>query len=125
MIWYFWEGFRPSVQVEIEQYGQKLDSFKETVKKAVVAKGKAVFKPCSYACDINQHCLQSSWPSAAKTSTQGQPMKNSRIEEPKPRSQEQKALAPQRFDSAEISKQAWKQKKKKEKRERRNRERRP
>ena len=52
-------------------------------------------------------------------------MKDSRIEKPKPKSQDQKPSARQRSDSAETSEQAWKEKKKKAKRERRNRERRP
>ena len=125
MIWYFWEGFWPLVQVEMEQRGQELDSFEEKVEKAVDAKAKAAFRPRSYARNTDQYCFWGSWPSAAKTSTQGQPMKDSQVEEPKPKSQEQKALAPQRSDSAETSKQARKEKKKKEKRKRCNQERRP
>ena len=53
-------------------------------------------------------------------------MKDSRIEEPKFKSQEQKDSAPQRSDSAETFEQARKEKKKKkEKQERRNQERKP
>ena len=103
MIWYFREGLWPSVQVKIEQRGWELDSFEEIVEKAVDTKAKAALKPCSYACDTDQYCLQGSWPSAAKTSAQGQPMKDPRVEEPKPKSQEQKALASQRLNSAETS----------------------
>ena len=82
------------MQVEIEQRGQELNSFKKIVEKAVNAKAKAAFRPCSYARNTNQHCLQGSWPFAAKTNAQGQPMKDLRGEKPKPKSQEQKALAP-------------------------------
>ena len=82
------------MQVEIEQRGRKLDSFEEIVKKAVDAKAKAALRPRSYACDTDQHCFWGSWPSASKTSAQGQPMKDSQVEEPKPKLQKQKALAP-------------------------------
>ena len=52
-------------------------------------------------------------------------MKDPRVEELKPKFQEQKASAFQLSNSADTSKQAWKEKKKKkEKRERRNKERR-
>ena len=125
MIQYFWEGLRPSVQVEMEQRGWALDSFEEIVEKTVDAKAKAALRPRSYARDTNQYCFRGSRPSAAKTSAEGQPMKDPRVEEPKLKSQEQKSLASQRSDSAETSEQARKEKKKKEKRERRNRERRP
>ena len=116
MIWYFQEGLQPSVQFEIEQRGQELDSFEGIVKKAVDAEAKAALRPHSYARNINQHCLWGSRPSAAKTNTQGQLMKDARIEEPKPKSQEQKASPLQRSDSTETFEQAWNEKmKKKEK----------
>ena len=60
----------------MEQRGQELNSFKKIVEKAVNAKAKAAFRPRSYACDTDQHCLWSSWPSAAKTNTQSQPIKD-------------------------------------------------
>ena len=126
MIWYFREGLRPLVRVEIEQRGQKLDSFEELVKKAVDAEAKAALWPRFYACKTNQYCFQGSWPSAAKTSTQGQPMKDSRVKKPKSRPQKSKALAPQHSTNiAETSEQARKEKKKKGKQEKRNQEREP
>ena len=85
MIWYFQEGLGPLVRVEMKQRGQELDSFKELVKKAVDAKAKAAFQPRFYACKTDQHCLWGNRPSAAKTSTQGQPMKDPRVEKPKSR----------------------------------------
>ena len=106
MIQYFREGLRPSMQVKMEQRGQKLNSFEEIVKKAIDAKAKAALRPCSYAHNTNQHCLWGSPPSGAKTSAQGQLMKDPRVEEPKPKSQKQKASAPQRSNSTETSKQA-------------------
>ena len=101
----------------MEQCGQELDSFEEQVKKAVDAKAKAALRLDSYACKTDQSCLRRSRPSAAKASTQGQPMKDPRVEEPK-KSQELKAPAPQRSDSFETSEQAHKGKKKKNKQHR-------
>ena len=76
------------MQVKIEQRGQKLDNFKEIVKKAIDAKAKAAFRLCSYAYDTNQHYLWGNWPLAAKTNIRGQPMKDPQVEKLKPRSQE-------------------------------------
>ena len=70
MIWYFREGLRPLVRVKIEQRSREIDSFKELVKKAVDAKAKTAFRPRSYPCKTDHHCLQSSRPSAAKASNQ-------------------------------------------------------
>ena len=121
MIWYFREGLCPSVKGKMEQRGQELNSFKELVKKASNAKAKAALWPHFYACKTDQHCLRGSQLSTAKTSTQGQPMKDPRVEESKSRPQKSKAPALQRStNNAENSKQVWKNKKKKEKQDRRN-----
>ena len=69
------------MRVKMEQQDQELNSFKELVKKAVNAKAKATFWPCFYTYKTNQHCPKGCRPSAAKTSTQGQPIKDLRIEE--------------------------------------------
>ena len=112
IIWYFQKGLCLLVRVEIEQRGQELDSFKKLVKKTVNAKDKAAFRPCSYACETNQHCLWGSWPSAAKVSIQSQRMKDSKIEKAKSRLQKAKTPPFQCSNSAEIFKQAQKKKKK-------------
>ena len=83
MIWYFWEGLCLSIKVEMEQHGRELNSFKELIEKAVDAEAKAALRPRSYACETDQYCLQGSQPSAAKASTQGQPIKDPRVEKPK------------------------------------------
>ena len=83
MIWYFQEGLRPSVRVEIEQRGREFDSFEELVKKTVNAEAKAALRPSSYTCKTDQHFLQRSRLSAAKASIQGQPMEDPRVKEPK------------------------------------------
>ena len=87
MIQYFWKGPRLLVQVKIEQRGQELDRFKKIVKKTINAKAKAAFRPRFYARNTNQHCLQGSWPSAAKISIQSQPMKDPRVEKLKSKAQ--------------------------------------
>ena len=113
MIWYFQEGFWLSIRVEIEQRGQELDSFEELIKKVVNVEAKAAFRPHSYAHKTDQHCLRGSRLSAAKASTQNQPMKDPRVEKPGSGPRKSKTLAFQRFDNAETSKKAWKEKKKK------------
>ena len=115
MIWYFREGLRPSVRVETEQCGREVNSFEELVEKAVDARAKAALRSRSCARETDQHCIQGSRPSAAKTSTQSQPMKDQRVEERKSRPQKSKAPAPQHStDNAETSDHARKEKKKKE-----------
>ena len=94
MIWSFREGLRPLVRVKMEQLGRELNSFEELVEKAVDAEAKTALRPHSYACKTDQYCFWGSRPSAAKASTQGQPMKDPRVEEPKSRPQKSKALAP-------------------------------
>ena len=112
IIRYFREDLRPSVRVQMEQRGRELDSFKELVEKAIDAEAKATLRPRFYAREIDQYCLRGSRPLAAKASTQGQPMKDPRVEEPKSRPQESKVPALQRSNSAETSEKAWKEKKK-------------
>ena len=87
MIRYFREGLRPSIRVKMEQRGRELNSFEELVEKTVETKAKAALRPRSYACETNQHCLQDSQSSAAKSSIQGQPIKDARVEKPKSRPQ--------------------------------------
>ena len=113
MIWYFREDLRPLVRVKMEQRGQQLDSFEELVKKAVDAKAKATLWPRSYARKTDQYCFWGTRPSAGKASTQGQLIKEPRVEEPK-KPKELKAPALQRSDSTQTFEQAQKEKKKKD-----------
>ena len=83
MIWYFQEDLGPSIKVEIEERGRKLNSFEELVEKAVDAEARAAFRPCFYVCKTDKHSLQDSRPSAAKASTQGQLIKDPRVKKPK------------------------------------------
>ena len=76
------------MKVKIEHCSWELDSFEELVEKAVNAKPKAAFRPRSYACKTDKLCLQGSQPSAAKSGTQSQPIKEPRVEKSKSRPQE-------------------------------------
>ena len=57
MIWYFWEGLRPLIKVEIEQRGQEFDSFEELIKKAVDTKAKAALRTYFYTRKTDQYSL--------------------------------------------------------------------
>ena len=57
MIWYFREGLRPSVRVQMKQRNQELDSFKKRVKKAIDAKARAALRTRTFARETDQHCL--------------------------------------------------------------------
>ena len=115
MIWYFWEGLRLPLRVKMKHRGREFNSFEELVEKAVNAEAKATLWPRSYTCKTDQYCLWGSQPLAAKASTQNQPIKDSRVEEPKSRPQKLKAPAPQHSNSIKIFEQARKEKKKKDK----------
>ena len=90
MIWYFCKDFKHLLRVKMEQYGQKLDSFKEIVEKRVDAKTKVALRPHCYNCNIDQYYLQSCWLSATKTSIQGQWIKGAKVDRPKSRPKSQK-----------------------------------
>ena len=86
MIKYFQEGLKPSIRAEMEQHGRKLDSFEDTIQKAVDAEAKTALRPCSTTRETDQYCFQGTRPAnltAAKS--QGSLMKDPRVEEPKAR----------------------------------------
>ena len=62
MIRYFQEGLKPSIRIEMQQHDRELDSFKDTIQKAVDVKAKAAFCPRFAACETDQHCPQDSRP---------------------------------------------------------------
>ena len=82
------------MRAEIEHCGQELDSFEELVKQAVNAEAKGNLWPRFYTRKTDQYWLRNSRPSVAKASTHSQPMKDSRVEEPKSKPQKLKAPAP-------------------------------
>ena len=67
----------------MEQQGWDLNNFEKLVKNAINVKTKTALRPRSYVCKTNQYWLCGNLPSAAKASTQGQPMKDPKVEEPK------------------------------------------
>ena len=58
MIWYFREGLRTSIRVQLNAWGQELDSWKEAIEKAINAKVKALLQPPLSIYKINSKCLQ-------------------------------------------------------------------
>ena len=112
VIMYFQEGLRPSIQAEMEQYGRELDSFKDTIQKAVDAEAKATFRPRSATRETNQHCPQGIRPAnSTAAKSQGSLIKDPRVEEPK--SWTQKATFLYRLKSTETSdRKTWKERKK-------------
>lgn len=94
----------------MEQRGRELDSFKELIEKAVNAEAKATFRPCFYARETDQYCFRRSRPILSTTTkSQGNSMKDPRIEEPRTKPQKPKAPATQQ---PEASKKARQKKKK-------------
>ena len=105
MIRYFREGLKPSIQAEMEQRGRELDNFKDTIQKTVDAETKAALRPRSAARETDQHCPRGTRPAKS----QGSPMKDPRIEEPKARTQE--TTFPYHHESSETSvPKAWRRK---------------
>ena len=117
MIKYFREGLKPSIRAEIEQYGRELDSFEDTIQKAVNAEAQATLSPRSATRETDQHCPQSTWPAISTAAkSQGSPMKDPRVEEPKTRTQ--KANSSYCPESTETSdKKTRKEKKKRHRRD--------
>lgn len=107
MIKSFQKSLKPSIQAKIEQRSCKLDSSKELIEKTVNVKAKAAFRPYFATHKIYQDCLwniQSANFIIAKS--KGSFMKNPRVEEPKPKTQE--AISFHRSKNAETFNKAWK-----------------
>ena len=83
LICFFREGLMPSIRAQIEQRGYELDSWTEIVEKAVDAEAQASLQPISYIKDIDQQCLRGSRPNSTKASTQGNSIKNPKVDKPK------------------------------------------
>ena len=84
MIYYFWEGLKPSIKVEIEQQDRESIDFEEMMQKTVNAESKAGLKSSTMVRDSDIHCPRGHRPSnstASKVQTQGTTTKNSHPEE--------------------------------------------
>ena len=112
IIRYFREDLKLFIRAEMEQRGRELDSFEDTVQKAVDAKAKAALRPRSAARETGQHCPRVTRPANSTVAKSlGSPMKDPRIEEPKARTQ--KATLFPRSKSTGCSEKAQKKKKRK------------
>ena len=56
MIRYFWKGLKLSVRAQLNARGQDLDSWKETIEKAVNAKTKTLLQSSFNICKIDSSC---------------------------------------------------------------------
>ena len=100
MICYFWEGFKSSIKVEMEQQDRVSTSFKEMMQKMVNAKAKARLRSSIMVRDADSHCPKDHCPSqntSTKVQTQGltakkSKPKKSRLKDSKPANE--KTLAP-------------------------------
>ena len=113
MLRYFQEDLKPSVLVELEYWDLELESFNQIVKKAIDAEPKSALWSHSSTKKIDQNYPRGNRPANFTVPTsQSNAIKDSRAE--KPKAWGLKLLsAPQRSNNNELSKKAWKEKKKK------------
>ena len=110
MIRYFREGLKPSVRAEMEQRSRKLDNFEELVQKTVDVEAKAALQPRFATRETDQHYPQGTrLANSTNTKSQGSPIRDPRVEKPKPRTQE--ATPSHCSKNAETSDKAQKEKK--------------
>ena len=104
---YFREGLKPSILAEFEHQDLELESFDQTVKKAVNSKAKSAFLPRSSSKEIDQNCPRSSQPANFTIAkSQGNAMKDPRTEEPKVRGTKSASGPPQRSNNNKFSDKA-------------------
>ena len=60
-IWYFYKGLKPSIKLLINKKGQKLDGWKELIRKATKAKAKAKIQLASSR-NMDQRYYHENWP---------------------------------------------------------------
>ena len=108
MLRYFRDDLKPSVLAKLEYQDLELASFDQMVKKAVDAKAKSAFWPCSNIKKMDQNCPRGNRPTnSTVTKSQSSVIKNPRLEELKVQGIE--SSGPQQSES---SKKAQKEKKK-------------
>ena len=121
MIYYFWEGLKPSIKIEIEQQDRASTSFKKMVQRAVNAKAKAGLRSSTMVWDLDACCPKGHRPShntSLKVQSQGSNNKDSsRSQEPKPK--DLKPALPCDNSAAEPAKKKDRKNKKKKFREQR------
>lgn len=112
LVWYFYNGLRPSIKLWIDKEGWKLDGWEELIKKATKVKVKAKMQLTS-SHDMDQRSYYKNRPVYASLNKS---TKDSKIEVPKQKDQELKALnnslRPDQGENIKTSDKAWKEKKK-------------
>ena len=118
-IWFFWEGFKPSVKAQMEQCGRENDSWEDLVEKAINAEAKASLQAPSNLREMNQRCLWGNRPTHTTVAkSQASATRDPRGEpSEKAPTQDSKRPYPSRSKNGEASnKKARKEKKKKQRR---------
>ena len=59
---YFRKNLRPSIRAQLDARGRELDSWEETIEKAINAKVKALLQSSFSICEIDSRCLQGNRP---------------------------------------------------------------
>ena len=116
LICYFRNGLGPSIWAQSDKWGWDLDTWEQTIAKAINVETKTACQPQSLMKEMNSRCLCGHQPS--KTNKPAKEQKNSNSHKSKP--QEHKNPAFQHSDSTETSEKAWKEKKKNDQRNRRD-----
>ena len=122
MVWYFEEGLKPSIKVEMNQDNFQLINYKELVSKAVRAKATAALRPSFYVRETDLNYLQGSQPAhttAHKVQTQ-EVVKDHRGDDYKTSKGSASIPASTSIQDSEPSNKAMKDKKKKHHRDKRN-----
>ena len=113
MICYFWECFKPSIKVEIEQQDRESMNFEKMMLKIVNVEAKVGLRFSTMAQDSHIRCSRGYRPSnsiASKMQTKRTTTKDSYPEEPKIK-ETRPTLS--RAEASKLSKQARKERKKK------------
>ena len=107
LICYFCDGLRPSIQAQMDERGQDLDTWEEVIENAIDVGAKAACQPQLLMREMDNQCLQSHRP--VKFDEPTKELKDS--DKNSSRLQEPKAQALQHSDNADTSKKARKEKK--------------
>ena len=106
MICYFWEGFKPSIKVEMEQQDRESMNFEEMMQRAVNEETKAGLKSSIMVRDSDIHCPRGHRPSnstASKVQAHGTTTKDSFCLE-KPKAKETKSVHANAVEPSEQDK---------------------
>ena len=108
LIHYFCDGLRSSIWAQTDKRGWDLDTWKETIKKAIDIKTKAARQPQSLMKEIDNYYCWGHRPTKTDEPTRELKDMNKNSSRPK----KSKTQVSQCSENANISKKAWKEKKK-------------